>query len=228
MRLKEWILFLFILMVYCQCSSFQDPYQYEEVEEPVRRSTNTFGKPTGNNGECFAKCLIADIFELTTKDYIVFTGDETLEKVDIDYRKIVVQHKRTKWVKKKSPNCRSYNENDCLVWCLVPQPEKIERLKILTDTTQSKNYEIRIIEKEILKEKGGFTEWKEVLCTDDVTPEIITTIQKALIKEDFYKGPLTGTMDQNTKSSLDDFQKFNYLPIGNLDVETLEVLGMEF
>ena len=215
-------------MVYCQCSSFQDPYQYEEIGEPISRNINSLGKPTGNDGECFAKCLIADIFELTTKEYAVFTGDETQEKVDIDYRKIIVQQKRNKWVKKKSPNCRSNNENDCLVWCLVPQLEKIKRLKILTDTTQSKNYELKLIETEIHKEKGGFTEWKEVLCPEYATSEIITAIQNALTKEDFYDGTITGIMDQNTKSSLVDFQKFNYLPIGNLDLESLEVLGVEY
>ncbi len=128
MKVTKWIYFLIFVLVYCNCSILQDPYEYEILEDPINRSRTNF-KPSGEEDACFAQSLMPNIYEMRTKEYMVFTGDEKQEEVDIIYRKIIVEQKRLKWNKSKMPNCRSYNEEDCLAWCISEQPEKIEKLK---------------------------------------------------------------------------------------------------
>jgi len=82
----------------------------------------------------------------TNVDYCIFTGDILMENVKIDTINIMTQPSTTKWEKRKSDkNCRSANPDDCMVWCLVEQPPIFERIIVLVDTTQSKNFVIKKI-----------------------------------------------------------------------------------
>ncbi len=225
MKFKNWLFYLVVIISFCQCKVYQDPYEYEEDQRPTSRASNNM-KPAGEEGECFAKCLIADKLEYRTGEYAVFTGDEALENVDIEYRKIVIQQSRQKWIKKKTDrNCKTVDGKGCYTWCLVEQPEKVERIKVLVDTTQSRNFEIRYIEYEVMLEKGGFTEWKPILCKADLSDSIIRQIQNALREAGYYHGENSKYMNVEIKASLVTFQKDHNLPIGNLDFETLAALG---
>jgi len=220
MNLSKLVLSAILMILFCQCKVFQ----YEDT--PRVRSRNNV-KPIDGDGKCYAKCLIADITELQSEEYAIYTGDESAESVDIEVKKIIVQKGSSKWVKKKvDRNCGSPNPDDCLVWCLEEQPDEIEEIKILTDTTQSKNYEIRKIDTEVMIEKGGFTDWRPVLCGNDLTDLIIDQIQNSLRENNYYNGENTRLIDAKTKASLTRFQKDKNLPIGHLDFETLDMLGI--
>jgi hypothetical protein len=219
MKFKELVFCLIVIILLCQCKVFQ----YEDTTSMTNRSDPM----PHESGKCFAKCLITDISELQSEEYAIFTGDELEENVDVEVREVVIEKGQTKWVKKKADrNCLSSNPDDCLVWCLIEIPEVTEKMKILIDTTQSKNYEIRRIEYEVVVEKGGFTEWRSILCEDDVTVSIINQIQDSLREKKYYYSNNTEIIDTETKSSLTKFQRDNNLPVGQLDLETLDVLGI--
>lgn len=181
------------------------------------------------DGTCNARCLIPDQVERHYEEYIAYTGNELEEDVDVVVKKIQTKPATSKWIKKKADkNCLSDDPDDCLVWCLVEIPEQYRNYKILLDTMQSKNFEIRSIEYEEIIKPGGYTEWRAVLCEDQVTTSRVIQIQEALEYEGLYQEEIHGNMDKYTREALVAFQKENNLPVGQLDYETLDVLGVDY
>ena len=84
------------------------------------------------------------------------------------------------------------------------------------------------ITKRTLVKKGGFTEWREVLCPNEVTSYTIRQVQTALKAQGYEPGPLDNILGAQTKAALTKFQKDNGLPMGNLDLETLRKLGIQY
>jgi len=79
-----------------------------------------------------------------------------------------------------------------------------------------------------LVKKGGFTEWREVLCGEKVTGYTIRQIQSALSSRGYDPGPNDNILGSRTKAALTKFQKDNNLPVGQLDMETLKALGINY
>jgi len=181
-------------------------------------------------GSCFAKCLIPDQVRNDSLFYFVFTGDPELETVDTYEETFVIQEGGTKWVKKKADrNCMSSNPDDCLVWCLQETPEIVEKRTILADTTQTKNFEEEYILISSVVSEGGFTEWREVVCENNITSYMIEDVSLALIARGYQQeDELTDTIDSNLKAALVSFQRANALPTGQFDLETLDALGVRY
>lgn len=87
----------------------------------------------------------------------------------------------------------------------------------------------KTVSKRVLVSKGGFTEWREVVCEADITPDLYKRIQQALLDRGYNIGSAKpdGVIGPGTKSALVEFQKDNGLPVGNLDFETLRALGVQ-
>ena len=180
-------------------------------------------------GKCYAKCLIQEEFEIYYEELAMFTGDiestnATVETIDFE-----VSPATTKWVKKKADkNCLSANPDDCLVWCLVEVPASFERISIVTDTSSTDEYQILDFEKKRLSKAGGYTEWREVVCEKYKTVNFMESVQNALIDRGYYGGSVNGIMNAASKDALIKFQKDNGFPVGQLDVESLTALGVDF
>jgi peptidoglycan hydrolase-like protein with peptidoglycan-binding domain len=84
------------------------------------------------------------------------------------------------------------------------------------------------VTKRSLVKRGGFTEWREVLCGDKVTGYTIRQIQDALRVAGYDPGPIDNILGVRTKAALTKFQKDKGLPVGNLDFETLKALGVKY
>ena len=100
------------------------------------------------------------------------------------------------------------------------------RVLAVADTSQTDDY---VVEYFTISEitSSGFSEWKEVLCRSKLTKEIVRQIQLELQKLGFYQGRIDGNFSPLTESALINFQKENYLPMGQLDKESLEVLDID-
>jgi hypothetical protein len=88
--------------------------------------------------------------------------------------------------------------------------------------------EYATITRRVLEKPGGFTEWREVLCGERITGYTIGQIQRALKERGYYQGPIDNQMGGKTKTSLTKFQQDRGLPVGNLDFETLNALGIKY
>lgn len=191
-------------------------------------SNKTIGDKMPNKpGSCYAKCFIPNKYETETLSYAKYTGDKN---DDPNVEKIVVQEgvKTTRWVKKKADkNCLSSNPDDCLVWCLVEDVEdEIVRFAV-KDTTLTTDFIWIEEEKKNLVSKGGFTEWREVVCANELSSKFYENITSALIENGFQLNPLNNSASQEFKAALIKYQENNYLPVGQIDFETLQSLNIE-
>jgi hypothetical protein len=88
--------------------------------------------------------------------------------------------------------------------------------------------EYATLTKKQLVKKGGFTEWREVLCGNKITGYTIRQIQKSLKDRGYNPGPIDNVLGLKTKTALTKFQRDKGLPVGQLDLETLQALGIQF
>jgi hypothetical protein len=169
---------------------------------------------------------------------------------------VLVKPATTKWQKGKADaNCLSANPADCQVWCLVEVPAvyrkvtkkvlktpastreelvpaevKVVERKVLLEPAKTNRVEVpatyKTVMKKVLAKKGGYQEWREVLCADKLDEQRILAIQKALKSEGYDPGPLDNVFGTKTKEALIKFQQDKGLPVGNLNMETLKALGV--
>lgn len=66
----------------------------------------------------------------------------------------------------------------------------------------------------------------EVPCPDALTPELISTLQRALEARGLYRGPITGNMDVPTRLAVRRYQSANGLPSGLLSIQSARGLGL--
>jgi hypothetical protein len=135
-----------------------------------------------------------------------------------------------KWVKKKADkNCLSSNPEDCLVWCLVEQPQELLKVLEVVDTIAVTSFMADTIYKDIVATKA-YTEKVEVICDDKITPEIAVAIHDAIdglgVSTTHIKD--RSQISEETYSALYTVQDKNGLPRGDLDIETLSFLGIEW
>lgn len=232
---------------YARCLA---PDQYEIKEEQVIDKPATFriDKTAAVYQTVYDTVIIKPAFQKTVTtpaQYDVITEDR------------LVTPATQKWVKGKADkNCLSSNPKDCEVWCLkeipavyekatrkvetvpavskvvdIPALTKITPRKKLVEPSRENKVEIpatyKTIMKKVLVKKGGFQEWKEVVCEQDMTNNKIAQIQQALKREGYDPGPVDNEMGGKTKDALIKFQQDKGLPIGNLNMETLKSLGVQ-
>lgn len=80
-----------------------------------------------------------------------------------------------------------------------------------------------------LVRKGGFTQWREIVCGEKITGYTVRQIQDALKALGYFKGAPEPALGVRTKTALAEFQKDRGLPAdGNVDFETLQALGISY
>lgn len=175
---------------------------------------------------------------------------------DITTEDVQVKAATTKWQKGKADaSCLSANPADCQVWCLVEVPAvfkkvtkktlktpattreevvpavtKVVERKIVVEPAKTNKVEVpatyKTVMNKVLVKKGGFQDWREVLCADKLNEQRILAIQKALKAEGYNPGPFDNIFGTQTKEALIKFQQDKGLPVGNLNMETLKALGV--
>jgi len=220
------IISYFILI---SCASTSQTYY-----EPTDYQNQTYYGPSNSDplvkesGKCYAKCLVGETIEEATIQVPIYIGVDD-SPFFIEKQEIILSEASTKWVKRKADkNCLSADPNDCMVWCLVEVPREVVELLIVTDTSLTKDYKWQSFSKKNTISKGGFTEWKEVICNYKVTADLNRQIQIALRDRGYNPGPIDNTIGTQTKAALVKFQKTNNLPIGALDVETMTALEIDY
>jgi len=189
--------------------------------------------PPSKPGACYAKCLVGDEYQTSEIELRVYKGDPYDTLIKREMKEVVLKAKRKGWEKRVADrNCLSPDPNDCLVWCLVDIPEeKTYRMVVLGDAPDSTFIIEKFSKKELLK-KGGFTEWKEVLCQGKINQNLVRSVQTNLFEAGFleekYLKKKKAKFNTATKSALKEYQRQNSLPLGNLDFETLAHLGIDY
>jgi Putative peptidoglycan binding domain len=169
---------------------------------------------------------------------------------------IMISNASTKWVKGRADAaCLSDNPDNCSVLCLVQVPAqyRVQMRRVMSTPASSREIAIaaeyqyvprRILSKpsenqvieipaiyktvteKVLVKKGGFGEWREILCASQLSEERIIAIQRALLNKGYNPGPIDNVFGSQTKQALLRYQQDNHLPQGNLNMETLQSLGV--
>ena len=68
--------------------------------------------------------------------------------------------------------------------------------------------------------------WYEVICDADLTPELISSVQRALEARGYYRGPITGTLDARTSAAVGRYQQAEGLESTTLSIAAARKLGL--
>ncbi len=161
--------------------------------------------------------------------YPVYTGDTTNANANgLTYLlHIETGQSTTRWEKRKEDtNCLSVNPDDCFVWCNI-EVLLTKAIRIVKDTTYTKDFVLQSFAEKKHYEKNE-TEWIEIICDEKITPSLVMKIQEKLKWNKLYKGELNGNIDEDTKQAVSAFQRMNKLPVGPLNIESLDVLGIAY
>ena len=134
------------------------------------------------------------------------------------------------WVKRKADsNCLSQNPDDCLVWCLVERPAYEYSINFdgkYSDLTFLPWLSKEVIEEEL--ENGMSAVWLPVLDKDDLEYGQFKRILKKLKKKKYLPRNHEKKITNQFIQALHLYQKDNGLPIGNLNLETLDDFDIKY
>ena len=232
--MKSSILYLFSILLISACyvpnqTVWQNGSSSNTASSKNYRQGSQSGMPS-KPGACYAKSLMPDITEKKLIASVpVYTGTNPTPEFEIKEVEYTVSHAGTKWIKKKADgNCASPNPEDCLVWCLIEIPEEKVSYKIVVDTTLTDQWKMENVNEKTLVESGGYTEWTEVVCDSKVSNELINNVQKILADQGFLKANQSGSFDSETKKALTEFQRQYELPLGTLNLQTLDYMDISY
>jgi peptidoglycan hydrolase-like protein with peptidoglycan-binding domain len=88
--------------------------------------------------------------------------------------------------------------------------------------------EYKTLTKRVLVKAGGFSDYREVVCSKNMTTQLVRQVQKALTAKGYSEGAagLDNVLGKDTREALIKYQKDNGLPVGNMNVETMKHLGI--
>ncbi len=178
---------------------------------------------------CFAKCVIQTYYETIIENIAIYTGD-SLTAPFIDRQSISLVEAGHIWERKPTESyCVPTHKKDCMVWNLNQIEEKVEIFMVVPDTTLTKDFEIKTIERKVVIKEGGYSEWRTVICEEYASNKLFNYVKKNLKSKGYFKIKYENEWDvfmsANLKSSLINYQMDHELPMGYLDYETLYHLG---
>ncbi len=78
---------------------------------------------------------------------------------------------------------------------------------------------------EICDETG---EWVAVICRNKATHRLVFNVYEALAERGHARVDKSLTMNEDLKQSLTKFQQTHHLPVGGLNLQTLELLNIDY
>lgn len=79
-----------------------------------------------------------------------------------------------------------------------------------------------------VKVSDAVLKWRPILCETNFNIDIVRELQRALAKENLYKGPIDGIYGPLTTQAVRQYQKAKGLPSGALTLSTLKSLGITY
>ena len=230
------VLIILVATFICSCSSGLQVYypldsNRDDNNHHLSVSGNEFDdRPPSEPGKCYAKAITSDQLETNNDTLGIFGINEDIPQhllQEVEYRP-----ETTEWVKRKADkNCLSSDPNDCMVWCLQTTPAVYGIPIVSMDTTTAEPMKYIVIpDKVSMIEGGGHTVWTEVLCEKDITKRLLQSVHTALEERGYNSGvfPKGRLASKDLKAALKQFQKANFLKMGQLSIETLEALGVYY
>ena len=183
----------------------------------------SFSQPKGQTepGKCYAKVLLKAGLDTVYKEYPVYIGEEKQKKRYVRNKRIVLV-----------PSFTKPTESEKELFDNVKTTEQVIVLPIVIrlDKIDSDDIEYRTLT--IVKGSlSNEVEWREVLCGNKLGKNAVARIQDVLREDGFDLSrdlAKTNFLTSETKNALKQYQEKHHLPIGNLDLETLDYMGIDY
>jgi len=167
-------------------------------------------------GKCYAKCQILDVYEEQEETFRIYTKTRD-KKIELDSVYFTINEDGD-WIYVGFENELTTDQ--------IENEDELERIVFLTDRTETNDYVEETISYKRLIKKGGI-EWREVLCAEKINSRIFMDVQKALVDKGYLKTakPIV-VFTHDVKIAVRAYQRDHNLPLGQLDIETLNSLGI--
>jgi hypothetical protein len=112
----------------------------------------------------------------------------------------------------------------------IPAEYKMVKVRKLVSPPTQKKIEIPAVIETVAKQvkvADERREWRSVLCETNMTPGVLTELQKALKAAGFDPGPIDGNIGAQTMRAVDEYQRTKGMERGGLTLSTLEALGVK-
>lgn len=171
------------------------------------------------NGQkiCVEQILVPNNLTKSQHKIPVYIGKKS-SKYTTD-RSIVMTAKTSKWREVKIEDCEVTDENDCMIWKRVITEEVRMDTVVVTDTMKEKKFEWHVIAFD--KNDGMHSEYRRVLCHEDFSRKTAEDLIEALEKVGYRVSTKEAIM-----YAIREFQFDQRLPVGAIDDETLDRLGL--
>jgi len=167
--------------------------------------------PNAEPGKCYAKCLIEVSIEAEDPhteqaSYTIYVGEKDVRTRTV-YHPVRVDGFGN--VKEQLP---------------IEVPRKIR--KIAQEDLQEVQYETFYEGREESSERA-FTEWREIVCGGEISSRLVQQVADQLSNNGFQVNGVHEVMSSDVKAAMIEYQRVKGLPIGQLDFQTLESLGID-
>lgn len=113
----------------------------------------------------------------------------------------------------------------------IPAEYKEIEVRRMVSAPQEKVVEIparfETVTRQIVK-NSAYNDWRLILCETNVTPQIIADLQERLTALGYDTNGVNGEFNASTLAALENFQREEGLPQGNLTIATLNALNVRF
>ena len=112
----------------------------------------------------------------------------------------------------------------------IPAEYAVVKVRKLVKPATEKRIDIPAVVETVAKKvkvSDERLEWRSVLCETNMSPRIMTDLQKALKAAGFDPGPADGQIGAQTMRAVDNYQRANGMERGGLTLSTLEALGVK-
>ncbi len=112
----------------------------------------------------------------------------------------------------------------------IPAVYKTVKVRKLASAPEERRIEIPATYQTVTKTElatEGRMEWRRVLCETNMSPAVISRIQRALLQERHNPGPIDGILGPQTRAAVTSYQKEKGLAVGALTYKTVESLGVK-
>jgi len=176
---------------------------------------------SANPNDCFVACFEEIPEQYTTYTSSVIKTPASTKTVDVPAKYKTI----TKRVIKTPATTKTVD---------VPAEYKTISKKVVktpaTTTSVDSDAEYKTVTKRALVKAGEYSDWREVLCSGDVTSDVNRQIQLALMNKGYDIGPAgaDNVLGGQSRAALMQYQRDNNLPVGNLNTETLDHMGVKY
>lgn len=184
--------------------------------------------PPEEPGKCYTRHIIEGRTEITRDTLGPFSPEDEIPQDILE--EVYIEPESARWVPVRDTSTFSGSSPYNKMWCLRERPDKIYEPEILNIGPAETMERYVVVTTSVVIEDDGLSDWVQVICKEDINEHLIRRIENALNAEGFELGISRGkfSLSRECKAALMKFQELNQFPLGHLDMETMDALGVAY